>query len=115
MSVKETFIKNLKFFRKKKGLTQNQLTLEIDMGLGYINSVEQGIFFPQPDVIDLIANALGIRSALLFDEKATPENIVSNADDDFIEKITDKMISKIRKNLKSDFYEAIKEIKREIN
>lgn len=110
MSVKETFISNLKYFRKQKGLTQNQLTLEIDMGLGYINSVEQGIFFPQPDVIDLIASALGIRPALLFDENANPQNILTNSSDEFIEKITDRMMKKLRPDLKTDIQVAIKEI-----
>ena len=52
MSVQETFIRNLKQYRKKKGLTQTELTVEINMGLNYINGVEQGAFFPKPDVID---------------------------------------------------------------
>ena len=47
MSLQETFIRNLKYYRKKKGLTQTELTVEIDMGLNYINGVEQGGVFPK--------------------------------------------------------------------
>ena len=110
MSIKETFIKNLKYFRKQRGLTQNQLTIEIDMGLGYINSVEQGIFFPQPDVIDLIANVLKISPSKLFDENASPQNILSNSDENFVDKITDTILKKLRPAIKSDINAAIKEV-----
>ncbi|MBQ9282744.1 MAG: helix-turn-helix transcriptional regulator [Treponema sp.] len=110
MSVKETFIKNLKYFRKQSKLTQNQLTLEIDMGLGYINSVEQGIFFPQPDVIDLIANVLKISPSKLFDENASPQNILSNSDENFVDKITESILEKLRPVIKSDINAAIKEV-----
>jgi transcriptional regulator with XRE-family HTH domain len=110
MGVKETFIKNLKYFRKKSGLTQNQLTVEIDMGLGYINSVEQGIFFPQPDVIDLIANVLKISPSKLFDENASPQNILSNYEDGFVDKITDTILKKLRPQIKTDINAAIKEV-----
>ena len=112
MSVKETFIRNLKYFRKQSGLTQNQLTLEIDMGLGYINSVEQGIFFPQPDVIDLIANVLKISPSKLFDENASPQNILSNSDEKFVDKIADTILEKLRPVIKSDINAAIKEVVR---
>ena len=110
MSLKETFIKNLKYFRKKNGLTQNQLTLEIDMGLGYINSVEQGIFFPQPDVIDLIANVLKISPSRLFDENSSPQNVLSKSDENFVDKITDNILKKLRPDIKSDINAAIKEV-----
>ena len=112
MSVKETFIRNLKYFRKQSGLTQNQLTLEIDMGLGYINSVEQGIFFPQPDVIDLIANVLKISPSKLFDENASPQNVLSNSDEKFVDKIADTILEKLRPVIKSDINAAIKEVVR---
>ena len=112
MSVKETFIRNLKYFRKQSGLTQNQLTLEIDMGLGYINSVEQGIFCPQPDVIDLIANVLKISPSKLFDEGASPQNVLSNSDEDFVDKIADTILKKLRPVIKSDINAAIKEVVR---
>lgn len=110
MSVKETFIKNLKYYRKQSGLTQNQLTTEIDMGLGYINSVEQGIFFPQPDVIDLIANALKISPSKLFDENASPQNIISHSEEALAEKISNKIVQKLKKNLDSSIRGALKEI-----
>jgi transcriptional regulator with XRE-family HTH domain len=102
----------LKYFRKQSGLTQNQLTLEIDMGLGYINSVEQGIFFPQPDVIDLIANVLKISPSKLFDENASPQNILSKSDENFVDKITESILEKLRPVIKSDINAAIKEVVR---
>lgn len=55
MALQETFINNLKFYRKKAGLTQAQLALLIDKSFNYINGIECGVSFPPPDVIEKIA------------------------------------------------------------
>ena len=60
MSLQQTFIANLRYFRKKKGLTQKDLSIYLNKGYNYINCIEGGNSFPPPAVIDQIAQVLGI-------------------------------------------------------
>lgn len=110
MSVQETFIRNLKQYRKKKGLTQTELTVEINMGLNYINGVEQGAFFPKPDVIDRIAQVLDIKPSQLFDELSGGKEILAVNTDSMIEKITDRLIQKMRPSIHDDIAEVLREL-----
>ena len=84
MNLKEIFINNLKFYRKQKGLTQNELTLAIDKSYNYINSVEQGKIAPSFDVIQSICDILEIKAAWLFDENASPENVKTFSKEEYI-------------------------------
>ena len=110
MSVQETFIRNLKQYRKKKGLTQTELTVEINMGLNYINGVEQGAFFPKPDVIDRIAQVLNIKPSQLFDELSGRREILAVNTDSMVERITDRLIQKMRPSIHDDIAEVLREL-----
>lgn len=110
MSLQETFIQNLKYYRKKKKLTQSELTLEIDMGLNYINGVEQGTFFPKPDVIDRIALALDIDAVLLFADPACCGNFHTENTDSLVERITDRLVQKIQTSVHDDIADMIRTI-----
>lgn len=105
MSLQKTFIRNLKHYRKKKGLTQTELTVEIDMGLNYINGVEQGAFFPKPDVIDRIAQVLDIKPSLLFGEGLPAEDT-----DSLVEKITDRLVQKMRPSVHDDIADVLRSL-----
>ena len=96
MKLKEIFINNLKFYRKKKGLTQNELTLAINKSYNYINSVEQGKMMPSFDVIEQICTVLGIEPVSLFDSTASPENIKTFSKNDYINEITEKLFGKLK-------------------
>ena len=61
-----TFIRNLKHYRKRQRMRQLDLAFAIGKSANYINSVENGKYFPSPETIDQIAAALGIKSELLF-------------------------------------------------
>ena len=75
MGVRETFKENLKYYRQKMHLTQEQLSEKIGYDGGYISEIESRHIFPKPETIDTIANALNIRPSMLFDERGSPENI----------------------------------------
>ncbi len=75
MSIQKIFIENLKFFRKQKRLSQKDLSIILDKGFNYINSIEGGNSFPPPSVIDQIAEILEIKPSYLFSENLCPENI----------------------------------------
>jgi transcriptional regulator with XRE-family HTH domain len=65
----EMFIKNLRFFRKRKGISQLAFSEQIGISPNYLNAVENGKNFPSPDVIQTISNTLEIQPYQLFLEK----------------------------------------------
>jgi len=74
MTLKQTFIKNLKEFRKNKGLSQMQLAEYCGISNGYIAEIEIGKKFPSIGIIEKIAVILKIEPYLLF--KSQVENNV---------------------------------------
>ena len=104
MNLQDIFVEYLKYFRKRKNLTQNELTLAIDKSYNYINGIEQKKYFPQPDVIEKIAEVLGIKPMVLFDETGCLENALKNDKENF----KNEIIEELHKLIKDD-------IKREIN
>jgi len=66
MTLKQIFIKNLKGFRTKVGLSQIQLAEYSGISSGYIAEIEIGKKFPSIGVIEKIAVILKIEPYLLF-------------------------------------------------
>ena len=108
MTLQELFVKNLKYYRKQKKLTQNELTLAIDMGYNYINGVEQQKYFPQPDVIEKIAQVLQIKPVCLFSENPLLQD-ATEKNSQFIEVLTEKLYVKIKNDIKKDIKEEIEQ------
>ena len=104
MSLQETFIKNLKFYRKANSISQKDMSIALNKGFNYINSIECGVSFPPPQVVDEIATILKIEPGILFSKTGCPENI------------KDDMKSKIPITLKNELIAGItKEIERILN
>ncbi len=61
----------------------------------YINSIEGGVSFPPPQVIDKIAELLQIEPELLFSKNACPKNIDSSFKKKFSISLTETLISRI--------------------
>ncbi len=72
--LRRTFIQNLKYYRKLKGLRQLDLALEIGKSTNYINSIENGKYFPSPETIEKIAEILEIEPIRLFIQE-NPDSI----------------------------------------
>ena len=102
MKLKEVFTNNLKFYRKQKGLTQNELTLAIDKSYNYINSVEQGKMMPSFEVIEQICDVLKIQPSQLFDENASPENIKTFDKENYINSLSEKLFDKLKGMISSE-------------
>ena len=102
MGIRHTFIQNLKFYRKQAGLTQEKLAEAIGMSTAYIGDMEARERFPSAETIDKIAEALNIKTAVLFDEFGSPENINST-----FEKI---YATTIQQELKSRLSDAVDEV-----
>ena len=96
MKLQEVFINNLKFYRKQKKLTQNELTLAINKSYNYINGIEQGKSFPALDVIEDICRVLEIRPSQLFEENGSPENVKTFSKDEYIKSMTEQLFSRLK-------------------
>ena len=66
MSILNLFQKNLKYYRKKRGLSQEKLSELIGFGETYITEIETRYKFPKPDTIDIISKVLEIEPYTLF-------------------------------------------------
>ena len=95
MGIRHTFIQNLKFYRKKAGLTQERLAEIIGMSTSYIGDMEARERFPSAETIDKIAEALNVRPVTLFDEFASPENIKSTFKKIYATSLKDELMSRL--------------------
>jgi transcriptional regulator with XRE-family HTH domain len=80
MTLKQTFIKNLKNFRKKRGLSQMQLAEYCDISSVYISEIEIGKKFPSIGVIEKIAFILKVEPYLLF-KNQKKDNFVKTSEE----------------------------------
>ena len=74
--LRQTFIRNLKRYRKEQGFRQLDLALAIGKSSNYINSVENGKYFPSPETIEQIAAALKITPICLFESESEKEEAI---------------------------------------
>ena len=102
MTLQEIFINNLRYFRKQKKMTQNDLTLALDKGYNYINGIEQGKSFPQIEVIEQIAKILEIKPAALFDENSCSINVIKSDKSKIADEITEKLYNLLKKDIKKE-------------
>ncbi len=101
--LRDIFIRNLKFYRKKSGLSQEKLSYAINMSMNYINQLENKNSFPPPEIIDKISEVLKIQPVKLFDETQSPSNIIANDRTAF----ANELAANIQERLKSDIQKAI--------
>ena len=101
--LRKIFIRNLKYFRSKKGMRQLDLSLEINKGANYINSIENSKYFPSPETIQEIADVLGIKPMQLFDENGCLENVI----EDNREKLKTEIIENLHNLIKEDIKNEI--------
>ena len=66
MTLKQIFIRNLKEFRKKEGLSQMKLAEYCDTAPSYIGEIEIGRRFPSMEMIEKMAYVLRIEPYHLF-------------------------------------------------
>lgn len=99
-AIRKTFVNNLKFYRKEKGLSQEKLSYAVGKSIAYINQIENKDTWPQPEMVDKIAIALGIPSSVLFDETGSPENAKMQFEHNFGKSLESELISRIKKDVK---------------
>lgn len=67
MNLKEKLGKNIQKYRKLNKYTQEKLAEMIDVDVNSISSIERGRYFPSPDNLVRIAEALKVSLSDLFD------------------------------------------------
>ena len=98
-SIRETFVNNLKFYRKQKGISQEKLSYAVGKSIAYINQIENKDTWPQPEMVDKIAVALGIPSSALFEENSSPENLKIGFAEKYGKAIETELMSRIEKDV----------------
>jgi transcriptional regulator with XRE-family HTH domain len=66
MRIKDVFIRNLKKYRKARGISQMRLAELCDSSTGYIGQIEIGNKFPSIGMIEKMSGVLEIKPYLLF-------------------------------------------------
>lgn len=100
MSIRHTFIQNLKFYRKKAGLTQEKLAEAIGMSTSYIGDMEARERFPSAETIDKIAETLNVPASMLFYEKGSPESINSTFEKNYATTLQNELSDRINNVIK---------------
>lgn len=99
-TIREIFINNLKYYRKRKGLSQEKLSYAVGKSMAYINQIENKDTWPQPEMVDKIAAALNITSSELFEAKGCPDNTKLILAQKFGKTLEEELISRIEKEVK---------------
>ena len=78
MNVKGIFGKNLKYYRKEKKLSQEQLSENVDITVKHLSEIERGIVFASAGLMEKLANNLNIPIFAFFltDNNIYYENIM---------------------------------------
>jgi transcriptional regulator with XRE-family HTH domain len=101
MNVKSTFGENLKFYRKEKCLSQEQLSEKLDISVKHLSAIERGLTFISAELLEKLSNSLEIPVFFFFVK-----------DKDFI--YNDRMLEAIDKIIEKRLLLAIEDIKSDI-
>ena len=71
MDVVQLLGENVRYYRKLKGLTQEQLAVGAGMERSYVSDLERGTRNPSVLALGRLADALEIRPALLLERRST--------------------------------------------
>ena len=98
--VRELFAENLRKNRQKRGLSQEKLAEKAAISTHYLTMIELARNFPKSEVIERLANALGIEVHELF--------VVSHSQADELEKLHRAITSDIKRTVADSIENAFK-------
>ena len=101
LSLQDIFLNNLKFYRKKNGLSQEALSEKLNKGVNYINRIESHASSPTIQVIEEIAAILNIIASKLFEEESSPQNIISSDREKFVSDVTEVLYKKLTADIQA--------------
>ena len=74
------FCKNIKYFRYKRGFSQEHLGELSDLSARYISAIECGRYSPTIDTIERLASALGVEGYELFKQMDNYDELATRID-----------------------------------
>lgn len=72
MEIREVLALNLRKYRQAQGLSQEELAHRADIDRTYISAIERSVYAASIEVVDRLAQALGIEAADLLRRPAIP-------------------------------------------
>ncbi|MER8855419.1 MULTISPECIES: helix-turn-helix domain-containing protein [Mesorhizobium] len=82
MEIREAFAQNLRALRRARGLSQEELAHQAGIDRTYISALERNVYNPSIDVVDRLAEVLGVDVAeLLKRPAADPQRSKSELDE----------------------------------
>ena len=102
-SLRAILANNLKAQRRKCRISQSKLAEKAKISTQYIAMIELSRQFPSPEVLEKIADALGINAYELFSVPASPENAMERLHKDIIKEIR-HVIVEVLENALADKY-----------
>jgi transcriptional regulator with XRE-family HTH domain len=78
IQIRKVLADNLKMYRHTLGWSQAKLAERMNTGTHYIGMIEIGKKFPSPEMIEKLANTLGIESPQLFSKELSPSKTMKN-------------------------------------
>ncbi|MCA0029009.1 MULTISPECIES: helix-turn-helix transcriptional regulator [unclassified Mesorhizobium] len=82
MEIREAFAQNLRTLRRARGLSQEELAHQAGIDRTYISALERNVYNPSIDVVDRLAEVLGVDvTELLKRPSADPQRSKSELDE----------------------------------
>jgi transcriptional regulator with XRE-family HTH domain len=100
MDIKKLFGLNLKRYRKKEGLSQEELSEKVDISVKHLSKIERGLTFVSADLLEKLSGNLGISVARLFCKE--DENIYGDDVMERFDRITEQHLIKAMEGIKGD-------------
>ena len=102
MDIKFIFGKNLKFYRKAKHFSQEQLSEKVEISVKHLSSIERGLTFVSSDLLEKLAFSVEIPIFYFF----VNENDIFYNDSMLktIDDIIEKHLTKVIENIKNDLH-----------
>jgi transcriptional regulator with XRE-family HTH domain len=100
MDIKASFGANLKYYRKKKRLSQEQLSEKVEISVMHLSKIERGLTFVSADLLEKLSANLDISVARLFcteNEKIYDDDVLRKFD-----RITEKHLIRAIEGIKGD-------------
>ncbi|MDR2792984.1 MAG: helix-turn-helix domain-containing protein [Treponema sp.] len=100
MNIKSSFGENLKFYRKEKHLSQEELSEKVDISVKHLSAIERGLTFVSAELLEKLTVSLEIPVFCLFVKQH--ETAYSDAMLSMIEGIIEKHLMEIIETIKAD-------------
>jgi len=112
MTLKQIFIRNLREFRRKEGITQMQLAEYCNTAPSYIGQIETGLRFPSIELVEKMADILRIEPYFFFKNHA--DNNVNSETEGIFPRLPNSMKIQIATQIKTQMDQSTSEILSEI-